>query len=128
MQREYGERRSIDDDLEYESRLRALLPKLHKTADGRYLPGVANSSATADVTNDATGSASLFGSKPKARTDGTDTPKNDTTSLKFSVADGKLKIGTIKKSHYLEIEGGEVNLYKRVRLVSAPIIAALRLL
>jgi hypothetical protein len=43
---------------------------------------------------------------------GTDAAKSETPSLKFSLGDGKLKIGTLKKYKHLEIEGGELNLYK----------------
>lgn len=44
---------------------------------------------------------------------GTDAAKSEASSLfKFSVGDGKLKIGTLKKYKNLEIEGGEINLYK----------------
>jgi hypothetical protein len=32
--------------------------------------------------------------------------------LKFNVLDGKLKIGSLKKFPGIEIEGGEINLYK----------------
>jgi hypothetical protein len=54
----------------------------------------------------------------KAATSGTDTAKSDMTKddapsrFKFSLADGKLKIGTLKKFENLEIEGGEIGLYK----------------
>ena len=39
--------------------------------------------------------------------------------LKFNVLDGKLKIGSLKKFSGIEIEGGEINLYRTVSVGTA---------
>ncbi|MCW2218299.1 outer membrane lipoprotein SlyB [Bradyrhizobium japonicum] len=39
----------------------------------------------------------------------------------FNVLDGKLKVGTIKKTRQLEIKGGEINAYKAGTVGSAAV-------
>jgi hypothetical protein len=67
--------------------------------------------AQKDVADVAAGSKKATTSETGAA-NGDAAKADESSRLKFSVLDGKLKIGTLKKYENLEIEGGEINLYK----------------